>query len=163
MTTVPYYKICPKCRVEHTHATLRCADCDVELVHPGELAPGAAPVELPPAAQLDCVRIAPLPWIRALSEGLEQRGVTHRVEPAGSDDAPEGQKPEVFGEVQLFGLYVEATNAALARELDGTIAAQVLPDEAPELAEGESDDCPACGTPLMAHAIECSDCGLVLG
>lgn len=161
MSTVPFYKVCPQCRTEHTHVSVRCTDCDVELVHPDSLEPETLPEELPPAADLLCVRVAPLPWIRALSEGLEQAGVTHRVEPATVEDAPEGQNCEIFDGAQLFGLYVDPAAGAAARELDGAIAVQVLPDEAPPLAEGEQDACPACGAALSATATECPECELV--
>jgi hypothetical protein len=163
MSTASGYKVCPECRIEHVQSANRCADCDVELVWLDELAPEAAPVDLPPASELECVRVAPLPWIRVLSDGLEQEGVAHRVEPATPEDAPEGQSAAVFGDVQLFGLYVEHENIAGARELDSGIAAQVLPDEAPPLDEGEEEACPACSTPLGPNAVECPDCGLVLG
>ena len=68
------YKICPECRVEHVRTATRCADCEVELVWPEELAAAPQPIELPPASELACVRVAPLAWVRALSDGLEQQG-----------------------------------------------------------------------------------------
>ena len=163
MTTVPYYKVCPECRTEHTATTERCADCDVALVHPDALPPEAGPVELPAASQLLCVRVAPLAWIRALSEGLEQAGLSHRVEQATAADAPEGQSCESFGDVALFGLYVEHAHGSPARELDQAIAVQVLPEEAPPMQEGEQDACPACGAALTATATECPECELVFG
>lgn len=163
MSTTSGYKVCPECRVEHVQSASRCADCDVELVWPGDLLPEAELADLPPASELECVRVAPLAWIRVLSEGLEQEGVAHRVEPATPEDAPEGQSAAVFGDAQLFGLYVEDVNTAAARVLDSGIAAQVLPDEAPPLDEGEEETCPACGTSLEVNAVECPDCGLVLG
>ena len=161
MSTQSGYKVCPECRVEHVQSATRCADCDVELVQAGDLQ--AEPVDLPAASGLECVRVAPLAWIRALSDALEQRGVAHRVEPATAEDAPEGQGAAVFGDVQLFGLYVDDENATPARELDSRIAAQVLPEQAPSLDEGEEEVCPACSSPLEADAVECPDCGLVLG
>jgi hypothetical protein len=157
------YKVCPECRAEHVASAIRCADCDVDLVEAGELPADDAPVDLPPASELACVRVAPLPWIRALSDGLAERGVAHRVEAATDGDVPEGQSAAVFGDAQLFGLYVEEHSAAEARELDSGIAHQVLPGEAPSLEEGEETACPACGTALAADAVECADCGLVLG
>ena len=117
----------------------------------------------PPASELECVRVAPIEWIRALSGALQQGGVAHRVEPATAEEAPEGQRPDVFGDAQLFGLYVESAHAPPARELDGTIAARLLPEEAPALAQGEEEACPACGTALTPEAIECPDCGLLFG
>ena len=98
-----------------------------------------------------------------MSEALQQGGVVHRVEPASADDAPEGQRPDVFGDVQLFGLYVRMEHVSTARELDDSIAAQVLPEEAPTVEEGEEETCPACGTALAADVTECPDCGLSFG
>lgn len=163
MPTERQYKVCPECHEEYTRVATRCADCDVELVHGDELALEEELEALPPASELECVRVAPLPWIRALSEALQQAEVIHRIEPASADDAPEDQRPEVFGDVQLFGLYVRTESVSEARELDGSIAAQVLPEEAPDLAEGEEEACPACGTALSPDVTECPDCGLRLG
>jgi len=157
-------KMCPECHEEYTLAATRCADCDVYLVDGDEFGVEEEELEsFPPASELECVRVAPLPWVRALSEALQQGGVVHRVEPGSADAAPEGQRPEVFGDVQLFGLYVRIEHASAARELDASIAAQVLPEEAPSVAEGEEETCPACGTGLAADVIECPDCGLRLG
>jgi hypothetical protein len=164
MRTPRQYKLCPECHEEYTLVATRCADCDVELVHGDELALEEEELEaFPPASELECVRVAPIAWIRALSEALQEGGVVHRVEPASADDAPEGQRPEVFGDIQLFGLYVRSEHASTARELDDSIAAQVLPEEAPALAEGEEEACPACGTALAGDVTECPDCGLRLG
>lgn len=152
-------KACPECREIYTRFATTCADCDVELVAAESLPPEEA-LDLPPAAELECVRVAPLAWVRALSQGLQERGVDHRVERAAAEDAPPGQKAAVFGAVQLFGLYVRSEDAAPARELDGTIAAQLLPEEAPELSVEERESCPACGAALGWEATECPDCGL---
>jgi hypothetical protein len=158
------YKLCPACRTEYLPVATRCADCDVDLVQGDALVAGEEDLEaFPPASELECVRVAPIAWIQALSGALQQRGAAHRVEPATAEDAPEGQRPDVFGDVQLFGLYVQSEHAPLARDLDSSVAAQVLPEEAPTLAEGEEETCPACGTALPADATECSDCGLGFG
>jgi len=164
MSIAPRYKICPVCHCEYTLVTSRCIDCDVDLVDAETLAFEQAELEaFPPASELECVRVAPLAWVRALSEALQQGGVAHRVEPATSRDAPPDQRPDVFGNAQLFGLYVKSEHAASARALDGSIAAQLLPEEAPALSEDEQEACPACGTALAVDAIECSDCGLRFG
>jgi hypothetical protein len=158
------YLVCPDCLAEHTRSVTHCADCGVALVTPDAIeAVDEQAAEFPPASELDCVRVAPLAWIRALSEGLEQGGVAHRVEPASEEDAPEGQNARIFDGAQLFGLYVRGSDAAAAREFDESIAVQLLPDQAPPLAEGEEENCPACGTPLAADMVECGECGLRLG
>jgi hypothetical protein len=161
MSIEPHYKICPACRTEYMLVATRCADCDIDLVDSDALAAEEANLEaFPPASELECVRVAPIAWIHALSEALQQRGVAHRVEPASAENTPEGQRADVFGNAQLFGLFVQSEHVAPARDLDRSIAAQVLPEEAPTLAEGEEEACPACGTALAADATECPDCGL---
>jgi hypothetical protein len=154
------YQVCPECRVEYNLSAQHCVDCRVELIPPHALAPELEAEELPPAAELTCIRVAPLAWMRALSGALTQEGVAHRVEPAQPEAAPEGQRPDVFGDGDLFGLYVRDEHADVARQLDGTMAAQLIPEEAPELQEGEEDACPACGTPLTSQDVACPDCGL---
>jgi hypothetical protein len=164
MSDTAAYLVCPECRVEHTRKATHCADCGVELVTPDRItAEEAVIAAYPPASELECVRVAPLAWIRALSQGLEENGIAHRVEPAGEGDAPEGQDAGVFGGAQLFGLYVLDERAAVAREIDGSIAVQLLPGAAPALADGEEASCPACGEPLAHDTVECGDCGLRLG
>jgi hypothetical protein len=164
VSTELHYKLCPACHTEYMPVATRCADCDVDLVHGDALVAEQEHLEaFPPASELECVRVAPIAWIHALSEALQQRGVAHRVEPATAEDAPDGQRPDVFGDTQLFGLYVQSEHAPLARDLDGSVAARVLPEEAPNLAEGEEEACPACGTALTPDAVECPDCGLDFG
>jgi hypothetical protein len=164
MVDAHLYLVCPECFAEHTRSVTHCADCGTELVTPDAIAAvEAEAAEFPPASELDCVRVAPLAWVRALSEGLEQGGVAHRVEPAREQDAPDGQDAGVFDGAQLFGLYVRESDAVAARELDKSIAVQLLPDEAPPLAEGEEENCPACGSLLAADVVECGECGLRLG
>jgi hypothetical protein len=164
MATEHRYKLCPSCRTEYMLVATRCADCGVDLVDADTVAPeDAAREAFPPASELECVRVAPIPWIRALSEALQERGVAHRIEPARAEDTPEDQRRDVFGDAPLFGLYVQSEHAPSTRDLDGSIAAQILPEEAPTLAEGEEEECPACGAALTADAVECPDCGLEFG
>ena len=68
MSTESYYKACPVCRSEYTRMATRCIDCDVELVEAGALPPEEELQTFPPASELECVRVAPIQWIRALSE-----------------------------------------------------------------------------------------------
>ena len=165
MSTEFGFKVCPTCREEYTLVMERCADCDVALVSPSEIPSDdeGRPEDFPDISQLVYLRVAPLPWIRALSSGLEQAGVAHRVEPGKLADPPEGQRPETFGDVDLFALYVLPADEPSARKLDEQIALQVLPEEGEELAEGEEDECPACSAKRSAAATSCPDCGLGLG
>ena len=64
--------------------------------------------------------------------------------PAGAEDAPDGQRPDVFGDVQLFGLYVQGVSTRPRPESSTARSQrQVLPEEAPALADGEVESCPA--------------------
>jgi hypothetical protein len=161
----PSFKVCPECRVEYRQTAETCVDCRVPLVHPEAVAGDDEALEdFPPASELACVRVAPLAWIHALSAGLQERGVTLRVERARAEDAPDGQRAGIFGNVdQLFGLYVRPEDLELARELDASIVGQIVPEEAPPVAEGEDETCPACGDTLAADAVECPGCGLSFG
>jgi len=164
MSTAPHYRHCPECGTEYLLTAARCADCDVDLVDGATLAAEQAEIAaFPPASELACLRVAPIAWIQALSEALQQGGVAHRVEPARAEDAPDGHRDDVFGGAQLFGLYVRHEDEAPARELDASIAAQILPDEAPLVEEGELESCPACAAGLATDATECPDCGLEFG
>jgi hypothetical protein len=161
MSLASPYKVCPDCRAEYRQEFTRCADCGAALVPIDALRlEPAQELELPPAAALECVRVAPQDWILALSQALQREGLGHRIEPARAEDAPAGQRPDIFGAVQLFGLYLPAEHASAARELDAGIAARLLPEEAPALAQGEQDACPACGAALPADALQCPDCDL---
>lgn len=153
------YQICPSCKGEFTLAVDRCTECDVELVPPG-----AGPDEFPPASELTCVRVATFPWIEALSQGLEQQEVLHRVEPVAPGEIPEGVPVAGEGQGELVGLFVAEDGIEPARAIDAAIAAQVNPEEhAEELGEGEVESCPACGETLGADAAECPECGLAFG
>jgi hypothetical protein len=164
MSSDALYKICPECGTEYRPIASQCADCRVDLVHRETLdAAIAQQMDFPEASELECIRVAPIEWVHGLSGALQQRGVGHRVQPATASEAPEGQRPDLFGSAQLFGLYVLPDDAELARELDGVIAGRIMPEEAPELEAGEEESCPACGSPLSADATECSDCGLAFG
>ena len=158
------YKVCPSCLEEYTLVMEQCVHCDVALVSPDEI-PSEDEGEIldfPPASELVYLRVAPLPWIKALSDGLEEAGVAHRVEPGKLANPPEGQRPETFGDVDIFGLYVLPADEARARELDARIAAIVLPEEGDDAESGVADACPACDAELTPEASSCPNCGLGL-
>ena len=89
MPVEPHYKYCPVCRSEYTLIATRCIDCDVDLVDADALPAEEELQSFPPASELECVRVAPMAWIRALSAALQKGGVAHRVEPATAENAPE--------------------------------------------------------------------------
>jgi len=185
------YKICPSCREEYVLHMQRCGACDVDLVFPSSLSDeyGDVAEDLPEAEDLTIIRVAPIAWIRALSEALEDQGVAHRVERAMPEDAPDDQPVDLFGNVNLYGLYVEDEVAEEVRLVDEQIAAMVLDvdvdesddddgddgddvdvDDVDDVVDddddedfGEDDACPGCGADLSPDDEECPDCGLVFG
>lgn len=153
------YQICPSCKGEFTLFVERCTECEVDLV-----SPGVRSDEFPPASELTCIRVAPVPWIEALSQALEEQEVLHRVEPIAPGEVPEGAPVAGEGQGELAGLFVADDGIGPARTIDQAIAAQVNPEQhAEQLAEGEVESCPACGESLAADAAECPECGLAFG
>jgi len=155
------YRICPECHEEYTLAATECADCGVELVTPGALPAEVEPEAFPEVEELVCVRVGPLPWTRALSEGLTQVGLGHRVEPDQRSEAEGGVDSRRFGGEAVYGTWVMPADEATARELDAALFAHLEPDAA-GAADGD-ERCPACDEPLAPDAVECGGCGLSFG
>jgi len=151
---------CPECGEEYVSTAMLCAECRVPLVS-GE-SRGSAPVEdLPPAAQLVCLRAATLAFARGLSEQLAHAGISHRIE-AAHDEGEEValRRP---GANMPYGVYVRSEDVEAAAEVDREYMRQVIPDLEVGAQEASGDEgCPACGAPLAPDAAECSDCGLTL-
>jgi predicted amidophosphoribosyltransferase len=151
---------CPECGEEYLATTRECADCGVPLgaAAPPQPAPAS---ELPPVAQLTCVRTAALGVVQALSDMLVEQGITHRIEALAPDDpdARRVRRPDA----SPYGVFVREQDVPAALEVDRAFMRQIIPDlpddaEAP-LAEGA---CPACGAAVASDAAECADCGLAL-
>jgi hypothetical protein len=155
------FQVCPSCRDEFTLAVFECSQCNVALVSPDSIPPEPEPEDFPEVDALECVRVGPLPWTRALSGALTEAGIAHRVEPDTRSVAEGGVDPERFGGGVLYGTWVLAGDLAGAGAVDAEIFA-VFEAEAAPVAAG-SEACPACQTQLAAAALECPDCGLVFG
>jgi hypothetical protein len=151
---------CPECGEEYVSTAMQCVECGVPLVA-GE-ATGIAPAdELPPIAQLVCLRAATLAFARGLSEQLAQAGISHRIE-AAHDEGEEValRRP---GANMPYGVYVRSADVEAAVEVDREYMRQAIPDLPVGGQETTgSEACPACGAPLAPDASECSDCGLTL-
>jgi hypothetical protein len=155
----PTAKVCPECGSEYLPHVEICADCDVAVVHPEELAP---PDELPDASELVAIRAASVSWSRLFSEFLSDRGVTHRIDLPPSDPDSAGRRSH---EHQVC-VYVRAEDRERVLALDAQFMREQFPDlDAEEDEEPASDDegCPACGSALDPSASECPDCGLPFG
>lgn len=153
-------KICPECGEEYTLVPSECVDCRVPLVFPDTLDFQTAPDKFPPTAELECVRVGPLPWTRALSTALEQAEIRHRVEPDSRSLSEGGVDPGTFDGMDVFGTWVLPKNLPEAREIDASVFAHAggEDEDAPQATADEV--CPACQTQLEVDALECPDCGL---
>ena len=155
------YRICPSCEEEFTLTATECPDCRVSLVFPGvEEAPEVAPA-FPQKDELECVRVGPLPWTRALSDKLTEAGIAHRVEPDTRSEEEGGVDPRRFGGEDLYGTWVRPEEAEAAGAIDAEVFAPLEVERAPEAMGDET--CPACGAALPADAMTCPDCGLSFG
>ena len=155
------FQVCPSCRDEFTLSVLECGSCGVALVPPDSLPPDPEPEDFPEVSDLECVRVGPLPWTRAISDALTQVGMAHRVEPDTRSVAQGGIDPKRFGGETLYGTWVLPADLEAARVIDREIFALFEAEAAPVSSGGEA--CPACDTPLAGDALECSSCGLVFG
>ncbi|HZF10275.1 MAG TPA: hypothetical protein VFE33_15910 [Thermoanaerobaculia bacterium] len=155
-----FYKVCPECAGEYRPDVLRCADCDVPLVHPEEIAFRDAR-ELPLTGGLVALRTAPIAWVRALAEDLAGRAIRYRVD-----------RREARSEGRLT-LYVRRQDRATAEALDAARERieDPLDSEEEEAIEEPSNVapfralpvthkvCPRCGGEYRLDAESCADCG----
>ena len=155
------YRICPLCEGEFTLSVNECPDCYVGLVSPSERPEPVAPEAFPEIAELNCVRVGPLPWTRALSEKLGEGAIPHRVEPDRRSESEGGIDPRRFGGEDLYGTWVKSEDLEAARSIDRLLFAPLELEAAPD-AQGD-EACPACGAVLPVEAMECAECGLSFG
>jgi ribosomal protein L40E len=165
------YKVCPECAGEYRPDVERCADCGVELVFPEE-ATDAAEVEadrtsgprneLPPSDDLVCVCCRSSRALLHLSRELDRAEIAHRIEVASHGSSVNmGTGGGSGTSITFFGcLYVLPADGDAAAAIDAELFGG-KPVEDSDLAE--LTVCPACGTPRPPGALECSECGLVLG
>ena len=154
-------RACPDCGEEYVSTVLACPDCGVALVASDDFVPVRSPNDLPPVAQLVCVRTASLSFAQGLSERLSRAGITHRLEI--EPDSREGEHNARRPDSMPYGIYVREPDASRARELDAIHMRSQFPDF-PEASEvgAVGDGCPACGAAAAPDATECPDCGLAL-
>ncbi len=164
------YQVCPECAGEYRMDVLRCADCDVPLVSPEEIARRDAQ-ELLLVSGLLVLRTAPIAWVRALCVDLAAKGIRYGVD--RSQARSDG----------LLTLLVRRQDREAARAVD----AERERIEAPLYAEdqagidrepGEPEKpanlvpfpkaaathkvCPRCGGEYRLDIEVCADCGVEL-
>jgi hypothetical protein len=160
------YQVCPECAGEYRIEIERCADCDIPLTSPEEIAHRNAR-ELLLVSGLHALRTAPIPWVRALAADLAAEGIPYGVD--RSQARSEG----------LLTLFVRRADRGAAAVVDAARARTEAPLylEEDEI-EGEAEEpsnvtpfprepadhkiCPQCGGEYRLEIETCADCGVPL-
>jgi hypothetical protein len=110
--------------------------------------------EAVPGEELHLVRSAPLDWIHALAERLEEAGIPLQVNPLGERRATDS----------TWGLYVREADLERALEVDRVVMRELMPDVPEDFDPSRLDtsQCPACAEPVSEGSSECPGCGLAL-
>jgi hypothetical protein len=154
----PPSKVCPECGGEYQYYVADCADCEVPLVLPDEIAERDAR-ELPLTSRLVLLCTAPIPWVRALAADLAQASLAYAVD-----------RRKARSE-HLLSLYVRREDRKAAVALDATrmridpLEADNEPEE--ELREDVAPEpdhrvCPKCGGEYRLEILRCPDCDVDL-
>ena len=153
-------KVCRDCGEEYRPEILSCADCGGELeVRYEEQRPAWPTRAAAPAAQdaRPAGDYQPIAWsarateLTPLADRLVEAGIPFYLRPRDSDAGAGAAGYEIR-------IRQEEREAAL-REIEALKPAAPAP--APTGAGSQS--CPACGHGLGQAAVECPDCGLVIG
>jgi predicted amidophosphoribosyltransferase len=149
------YKVCPECGGEFRYDIEVCADCEVPLVFPEEIAPQKARAllvddeapprfpdpprhEIPASDDLVCLCCGPFAILSGLSAALDDAGIGHRIE---------------------RGPYERSSlSACLYLHPNDCEAAERISDPPQEV--GTDQDCPACGARFPRGEPACRECGL---
>ncbi len=144
------YKVCPVCAGEYRPEIELCADCDVPLVDPEQIARRDAR-ELPLSSGLVALRSASIPWSLALAADLDRQSIRYRIDRRRA------------GEDGLLTVCVRRQDWKAAQAVDATRARIEAPDE-PEKEEEAADYkvCPRCDGEYRLDAEICADCGVEL-
>jgi hypothetical protein len=150
-------RYCPNCNDEFRADIERCSDCGGELEDRYDEEDGAPP---PPSREQPPPE-APTPEeYRAVFSCNEGRPLKKAVAALTAAKVPF----QTSGSATGFVLYVpETAVSAAAAALRGREGALVLPEDAEPSVGPEGGPCPACSATIPAGAMECPDCGLMVG
>jgi len=134
----------------------------VPLVLPGEAPEEIPPEELPPASEMVALRIASISFIRALSEMLQNAGISHRVDsaPNQADDDESSERTRRQSHDAGVAIFVLPEDAEAALAVDAEFLKRQIPDQPAQNGAADDEGCPACGDPVALDAHECPGCGL---
>lgn len=147
------FKVCPVCAGEYRLEIERCADCDVPLVDPEQIALRDAR-ELPLSSGLLTLRTAPISAALALAADLDRERIRYRIDRRRAR------------EERLLTVCVRRQDWQAAQAVDAAHEWIEEPDEpeGPEEEEEAADYkvCPHCGGEYRLDAVLCADCGVEL-
>jgi ribosomal protein L40E len=151
-------KICSKCGAEYSPEALMCADCGGELIWPNEYEKRFVPLADQEAQVL--IREGSLRYLKELGGHLGTDGIRSEIR-------FHGEVPGACPTAKVrFGLYVPVADEAVAKEIDRRHWLHGAPEHAASFKYEEQElqgVCPACSHTLPEKAVECPECGLVVG
>ncbi|HEX3531870.1 MAG TPA: hypothetical protein VH988_32835 [Thermoanaerobaculia bacterium] len=152
-----YFKVCPVCGGEYRLEIERCADCDVPLVDPEQLALRDAR-ELPLTSGLRALRSAPISWALALAADLNRESIRYRID---RRRVQEDGLLTVCVRQQDWKAALAVDEARARIEASGDLEED--PEETDLPAEEPSHKvCPRCGGEYRLGIERCADCGVEL-
>jgi predicted RNA-binding Zn-ribbon protein involved in translation (DUF1610 family) len=154
-----HVRVCPDCGEEFRPDIVRCSDCGALLVdrHVPEGSGSALPAG-DDAQSDDPAPDADEPYVTVFSSTESEA-----LREAAASLVAAGVAFRASAKGYSYQLLVHADDHAPAAQAlagrDGAI--ELAPG--PAIGAGEESACPACGSRLAAGAIECPECGLVVG
>jgi len=153
------YKVCTSCGAEYAPDALECLDCGGKLEF--RTMDGSDALLLPEEEATFLVRAdRSVGYVESLAGALGREGIRSLVLVVATEPI-RGQPPH-----PLYGLYVADADVQRAQEIDRERWLRDAPEEAAAFTYEEPElkgVCPACETKLPEGAVECPECGLVVG
>lgn len=155
----PDVLVCPSCGSEFQLHVTHCIDCGAPTRPAAWVDRRPKPNEPPPffslsrEAEARILRDDDFDGVQSLGVFLEENGVPCRIESL-----------ERMGRHLRYAVCVAESDYDRATELDREHFRRRVPDVDPSFGHlPATDQCPACGSRLTSHDVECPGCGLVVG
>lgn len=150
-------KVCPDCATEYFAHIKACADCGTPLLLPEEIRKAQEEKDWCRKRELQDrvpVRDGDLQWMQELQSVLIESGIPCSVSTGdGCNNRCSGGK---------HYLLVSSPDLKRARDRIDQYYAEIHPEIQASQEMVRQGRCPACGSPVVPDAVECSDCGLTL-
>lgn len=151
------FKVCTACGAEYGADAVMCVDCGGSLEF--RTKDGSDALLLPEEEATFLVRADNFGYLQTLAGELGRNGIRSLVIFVAPETGSCGRPP-------VYGLYVSDADAPRAKEIDRVRWLEGAPAEAATFTYKEQElkgVCPACETKLPEGAVECPECGLVVG